>query len=104
MQFRPSALSNPNLQRVAITQLPIDPSVQKSRLPSGRSFQRVAGGPAPSPVRHSQAADPIIANITGDEDEEEEKEEAEGLSMPVKVALGVGVAGALGFLVYSLIK
>ena len=27
-----------------------------------------------------------------------------GLSMPVKVAIGVGVAGALGFLVYSLIK
>jgi hypothetical protein len=33
-----------------------------------------------------------------------EKEESEGLPMPVKVAIGVGVAGALGFLVYSLIK
>ena len=74
MQFRPSALSNPNLQRVE-------------------------GGSFPS-VRRSGKVEGIIAKVT----EKEEKEESEGLPMPVKVAIGVGVAGALGFLVYNLIK
>ena len=103
MQFRPSALSNPNLQRVKGGPTP---SVRMGpmQVPTERSWQRVAGGPAPSTVRHSHAADPIIANITGDEDDDDKKEEAAGLSMPVKVALGLGVAGALGFLVYKLIK
>jgi len=75
MQFRPSALSNPNLQRVE-------------------------SGSFPS-VRRSGKVEEIIAKVT---EKEETGGESEGLSMPVKVAIGVGVAGALGFLVYTLIK
>jgi hypothetical protein len=73
--FQPSALSNPALQRVTTTQLPVAPS-----------------------VRRSDTVEEIVNKVT------DKKEESEGLSMPVKVAIGVGVAGALGFLVYSLIK
>lgn len=75
MQFRPSALSNPNLQRV-----------ESGSLPS---------------VRSSGKVEEILAKVT---EKEETGGESEGLSMPIKVAIGVGVAGALGFLVYTLIK
>lgn len=75
MQFRPSALSNPNLQRVE-------------------------SGSFPS-VRSSGKVEEILAKVT---EKEETGGESEGLSMPIKVAIGVGVAGALGFLVYTLIK
>jgi hypothetical protein len=105
MQFRPSALSNPNLQRVEGGPTP---SVRMGpmQVPTERSWQRVEGGPKPSTVRTPKAGSPIIAELTDEdlEDEDEKKEDTEGLSMPVKVAIGLGVAGVLGFLVFKLVK
>lgn len=78
MQFRPSALSNPNLQRVGEGTVAVPPV-----------------------ARRSGKVEEIIAKVT---EKEETGGESEGLPMPVKVAIGLGLAGALGFLVFKLVK
>lgn len=105
MQFQPSALSNPNLQRVEGGPTPSG-RMGPMQVPTARSWQRVEGGPKPSTIRQPKAGGPIIAKFTDEDldDETEKEEKDEGLPMPVKVALGLGLAGALGFLVFKLVK
>jgi hypothetical protein len=84
MSFRPSALSNPQL---ALRPLP-------GRLPSATP-RGVPGGikvPGRAPV--------VPETISSGEGEAGE----EGLPMAAKIAIGAAVAGALGFLVYRLVR
>jgi hypothetical protein len=80
MSFRPSALSNPQSMLLYKPQMP-------------------AGTPGQKPTT---APPPISLSVVSDEEEAKDKEE--GMPMAAKVILGAVVAGALGLLVYRLVR